>query len=186
MQGEKTEDQRWAMYDGVIEILRTGDEEQFLRLQREYPAFPHERDPVLDRQWIVNAVHVEAIEAVTWMIGQGVDLSHCDGEGLTPLSEAFGCNTEAIRYFLLRLLLAHGARPDQITSNFFTVAHWAAARNDVGALRILNQYGDDLCVATDDYRPRTPADVAAFHKSREAHDYLVHVCQGVANKVPGP
>lgn len=176
-------DQRWALTDAVYEVLKCGDEGALARLQAEHPEFPHGRDWALDRHWLTNAIHLKAVRAIGWLIEQGVDLSYRDEEGLTPLCEALDCDDEQTRYDLLRLLLAHGARADIIGANFFTVAHWAAMRNDVVALRILKKHGADLCVATDDYGWSTPADIAKSGRCHEALDYLEEVCQGKARKL---
>ncbi len=170
-------------YDEIMEILVHGDASNFLTLQAAEPSFPHGRDSFLDRHWITNAIHFEAETAIRWMVAQGVNLSYCDNEGLTSLSEVLDCKDAELRYAMLHLLLKAGARHDVVGYNVFTAAHFAAVRNDVKALRILKEYGADLCAATLDFSWRTPEDVARFHKCDDALAYLESICHGCANKL---
>ncbi len=170
----------WDRYDEMMNILVHGDAPDFFALQTQEQAFPHGRDSFLDRHWITNAIHYKAEKAIRWMVEQGVDLSYRDEEGLTSLSEILDCDDAQFRYAMLRVLLAAGAKHDVIGSNAFTTAHCAAVGNDVEALRILKEYGADLCAATLDFSWSTPEDVARFHKCSEALAYLENVC---ANKL---
>lgn len=170
----------WHCLDRVSGILRAGQPSALAALESELESFPHGVDPALERRWLTNGIHCEALDAVAWMIQRKVDLSYVDDEGFTPIASALQIEDEAVRHTMLRMLLQAGASHDSMGGNMWTAAHSAALNGDVEALRILAEFGADLCAATEDLGSwRTPEDVARHHHHAQALEYLEKLCAGV-------
>ncbi|MGE3430404.1 MAG: ankyrin repeat domain-containing protein [Ramlibacter sp.] len=170
----------WRCVERVSGVMRAGQPCALAALESELESFPHGVDPALERRWLTNAIDYEALGAIEWMIERQVDLSYIDEEGFTPITSALQIENEVTRHAVLRLLLHAGARHDLIAADGGTAAHFAANRGDVEALRILAEFGADLCAATEDLGSwKTPADVARYHKHAQALEYLEKLCSGV-------
>jgi len=161
-------------YERFLNVLRTGAAPDLDALEHQIESFPGGTDGFLGRRWIINAVDVGSRLSVEWMIGRHVDLNFCDEEGRTPVIAALG-RSKADRYELLELLLAGGAPVNLKGQNDWTPAHWAAAGDDVEALRILVGHGADLSVRTTIDSYATPLEEARALGKKNAVAYLKSV-----------
>jgi ankyrin repeat protein len=163
--------------------MLSGNESALNRLELELSSFPHGVDPALDRHWLTNAIYAEAPGAVAWMAERGVDLSYVDDEGFTPLMSALQIADTQTRVAILRLLLAAGSRHDLIGTNCWTAAHFAASCGYVDELKLLEEFGADLCASTEDLGSwSTPLDVARRQGHAAAAEYLRKTCGGIENR----
>lgn len=178
------EEAAWRCRERVCAAMRGGDSAALSEVEREFKSFPQGTDPALERRWLTNAIDDGALQAVAWMIERKVELSYVDDEGYTPLTSALQVPEAEKRHALLRLLLSAGSRHDLVGVNVWTAAHFAASEGDLEALRILTEFGADLCACTEDLGSwSTPADVARFHNHSAALQYLDSVCMGTVNRV---
>jgi ankyrin repeat protein len=161
-------------YRRGIAVLESGDVSQLEALEAELDGFPHGDDPYLGRRWITNAVGVGSKAAVQWLLGKAVDLDFRDDEGYTPLHTAIDRGLPD-RYEVLEMLLEAGAPVNRKGINDWTPAHMAAARDDVGALRLLVRYSADLTIRTDIDDYATPLEEARNLGKTNAASYLASV-----------
>ncbi len=161
-------------YRRGIAVLASGDVSQLEALAAELDGFPHGDDPYLGRRWITNAVGVGSKAAVQWLLGKAVDLDFRDDEGYTPLHTAIDRGLPD-RYEVLEMLLEAGAPVNRKGINDWTPAHMAAARDDVGALRLLVRYRADLTIRTDIDDYATPLEEARNLGKTNAASYLASV-----------
>jgi ankyrin repeat protein len=180
-----TDDQRaaWRCFDRAQAVMISANKSALNELALELNSFPHGLDPALDRHWLTNAIDGRAPAAVVWMIEQGVNLSYVDDEGFTPLMSALQIDDPEIRIAILRLLLAAGSRHDLIGTNCWTAAHFAASCGYVDELKLLKEFGADLCASTEDLGSwSTSLDVARRQCHAAAVEYLENVCGGLENR----
>jgi len=158
-------------YAYIVEALQSGDIATLEEIAQIEANFPQGKDPVTGRAWVINAIDLGSIEAIEWMLSQGVKLNFVDEEGYSPVLSAID-RTKADRYKVLRLLLEHNADPNLQGINDWSATHLAAARDDVPALELLVKYGADLTIRTriDDYN--TPLEEARLLKKRNAIKFL--------------
>ena len=163
--------------------MLSGNERELDELAMELDSFPHGVDPALDRHWLTNAIYAGARGAVAWMAERGVDLSYVDDEGFTPLMSALQIADTEIRLAILRLLLAAGSRHDLIGTNCWTAAHFAASCGYLDELKLLAEYGADLCASTEDLGSwSTPLYAARLQSHAAAVEYLRKTCGEVENR----
>ena len=180
-----TEDQKaaWRCFDRVLAVMVSGDECSLNALELGLDSFPHGVDPALNRHWLTNAIDGRAQGAVEWMAERGVNVSYVDDEGFTPLMSALQLDDPEIRVAILRLLLTAGSRHDLLGINCWTAAHFAASCGYVDELKVLEEFGADLCASTEDLGSwSTPFDVARCQDHTAAADYLGSICRGMQNR----
>jgi ankyrin repeat protein len=173
----------WRCFDRVQAVMISGNESALNDLALELDSFPHGVDPALDRHWLTNAIDGLAPAAVAWMVALGVDLSYVDDEGFTPLMSALQIDDPEIRLSILRLLLVAGSRHDLVGTNCWTAAHFAASCGFVDELKLLEEFGADLCASTEDLGSwSTPLIVARRQGHAAVAEYLEKACGGVENR----
>ena len=136
----------------IFEILRTGSTADFEFVKSLVDGFPTGVDAWIGLNWITNAVDCGSFLAVQWMLGQGADVTFQDYKGTSVLHAAIDREADD-KYEIMQLLIAAGADLNLRGCNDWTPLHFAAARNDFAALKILLDAGADVTVRSriDDY-----------------------------------
>lgn len=160
-----------SQFKRVMKALAEGTPAQLEELSVEIPGFPDGVDDFIQRRWIINAIDEGSKEAITWILGKGVNLDFRDEEGYTPLHAALERKLPD-KYECLEHLLRSGAPVNRKGINDWTPAHMAAARDDVDALKVLIRYRADLSIRTEIDHYTTPLQEARNLGSLNAAKYL--------------
>ncbi len=163
--------QRYLEYDKAVEALQLGSDERLEELAGEIADFPMGVDSFIHRRWIINAIDMGSVGSIAWMLSKGIDLNFRDDDGYTALHSALE-RSVADRHHVLRLLLAAGAPVNRNGIHGYTPAHFAAAKGDVEALRLLIDHGADLSIRTEIDKYATPLEVARFRGRNDVVQFL--------------
>jgi ankyrin repeat protein len=157
-------------YDYVLEILKSGSEDQLKELELLIDGFPCGID-IYGRQWIITAIENGSLASVAWMLSRGIDLTIPNEKNYSIIHEILD-HSVINRYELLNLMLKHGAPINDQASNDWTPAHWAAVNEDIDALELLVRYGADLTIRTRIDNYATPLEEARTLRKARAVQFL--------------
>jgi ankyrin repeat protein len=116
---------------------------------------------------LVYAIYWSPLPFIAQLLESGADPNVPVDDGFPPLIAALmtardepGSNRRTDVDDMMRLLLAHGADPNQRGINDYTALHTAVAERNANAVRLLLAYGADPALRTriDDYE--TPLELA--------------------------
>lgn len=161
-------------------IIGTADFPALEELAQCCDTFPDGVDDLIGRHWITNAIDCGSAEVVSWMLSHGATIPVDVKDGYTVLHSVIERDKDD-KYQMMRILIAAGADVNEIGIHGYTPAHQAAVRNDVEALKILNEMGADFNIQTsvDDYA--TPLEEAISLNRTDAKD-AIHYLQSLNQK----
>ncbi len=146
-------------FDQVLKILRSGQASKLEGLSRSYTNFPRGEDPYVGEAWFILAIKDAPIQTIRWMLDKGVDVNAKGNTNEAPIQACID-RKSIDRYDILQELIAAGADLDIRGENDWTPLHWAAARNDSKAVRILLEAGADINATTGMDSHATPEEEA--------------------------
>jgi ankyrin repeat protein len=154
-----------AYRDGDMAALRhaLGDPEDFPNCSQPFELAAGDRPLEYAVDWSPRAFVAELLAA-------GADPNHPDPGGFPALIAALS-SERGDRLEILKLLLDHGADPDQPGINDWTPLHYAVARRDMQAIGLLLDHGADPEARTriDDYiTPLEAAESGGFNDGAAA------------------
>jgi hypothetical protein len=164
----------YEVFAEAMKVLADGTLEELESLASRMPPFPKGEDSFHGSPWITNAIQSGSRQAIYWILGREVNLNSVDPQGCTPLHAAIERGSDD-KYEIIGALLKGGAPVNLHGINVvddYTPAHLAAARDDVGSLKLLVQYGADLQIRTRIDRFATPLEEAEYLGAMNALRYL--------------
>lgn len=161
----------------IIERLSSGDVAGLMEAAQIIKDFLHGSSDIVVRRWITHAIDVGSIEAVDWMIAQGVSINFRDKEGYAPLHSCID-RRRGDKYEVLARLIAAGADVNAYGTNFWTPLHMAAVREDRKAMKMLMDAGADLALRTTIDHYATPAEEARMLGRPESARFIERYAAG--------
>jgi len=135
--------------------------------------FPNTLQPMelASGDWpLVSAINLSPLRFVRRLLELGADPNYEARDGFPSLMAAIDAPRSDVTR-LLALLLRHGARTDQRGVNDWTPLHYAVARRNLDAVRLLLAHGADVDAPTridDRTTPREDAEAVGFIEAVQA------------------
>lgn len=153
-----TEDERcekWNAFRRIDDAFKRGDLDALRQALDDPAAVPNGRlDPSFGT-CLVYAIYHSPLAFVRTLLEIGADPNGSDGDGFAPLFAALSMTQQVpgspVRSDvddIIRLLLSHGANPNQRGLNDYTPLHMAVAARDLLAVHRLLEAGADPDLAT--------------------------------------
>ena len=150
------------------EAYKKGDLETLRRLLGDPPDFPNCRGPTGVGEIILEyAIYHSPLACIRTLLEQGADPNYQDHAGFPALIAALSSDRPE-RYQIVGLLLGAGADIQERGINDWTPLHYAAATDDVEAIKLLLAHGADPNARTGIDACATPLEEAQFLGRSEA------------------